>query len=603
MPLTAAESNRVALYYIPEVAWGTTPSSGVVRTMRLTSSSLVASKETETSQEIRADRMVPAIIEVAAMTSGDIEGELSAGTYDDFFQQFLLGAWTTSMNHWLVKGVSVAVTGANEITVAGADWTDYIVDGQWLKIEGFIEPENNGYVSINGTPTFGSGNTVITVDQTVVTEAGTANCKIMDAGDVVHVGTLVTLTGTTNVIDGGGTNPFGNLVVGQKIYVEGLGKETGTLTAESTDPAEGDTVTISDGVNSVTYEIRTNSALITPGNIHVALSGTENTLAASLEAAINGQYAAGNCDCSATVSTAVVTVTNNKGSGGSMSDSGSGITTVDFTGGVAANQGIMTVASLVDADSFTVEESLTTDSNAGGSTVVVKGSHLRNPGAIADITKQSVSAMTSFTDVSKTLLHDGLRVGSFSLSVEAGAIATVSMSFMGAQTLSTSATDLADTGSYTVLDTTITEVLNATDNVGTIKKDGTELTAAVMSIELSGDNSLREQKAVGNKFPAGIGYGRFSMEGSINVYFQDFTLYDAFIGHDTASLEFPFTDADNYHMIFRIPSLKFTSDPVSPGGIDEDIMEEIEFTAQRDGNLATMFMLDRFSSNRPVARA
>lgn len=602
--MSFAESNRVQLYYIPEVTWGTTPGSGTVKAVRILSSSIVASKETELSQEIRADRMVPNIIEVSAMTNGEFEYELSAGSFDDFFQQFLLGAWTLPMNHFLLKGAAVTITGTSEITLEGGDYTDYLADNQWLKLDGFTEPQNNAYVSIMGTPSFSGGNTVITVDQTIVVEAGSANTKIFDAGDVIHVGTLVTTSATGNVIDGGGTNPFGDLVVGQRIYMEGLSKETGTVVVGATDPTEGATITVSDGVNTVIFEVRTNSALVTAGNVHVALSGTEATMAGNIETAINAQFAAGNLDVSATVSMATVTLKNERTTGGSIATSdATAFTVTNFSGGVASTQGFFTVASLIDADSFSVEETIATDSNAGGDTVVIKGSHLRNPGTVADITKQSMSVETGFTDVTKYLLHDGLRVGAFSLSVEAGAIVTGNFSMSGSETTTYQATQLGDTGTYTVLDAPGTEVMNATSNVGSVKKDGAALSTSVMSIEISGDNSLREQMAVGSKFPVGIGYGRFTLEGSFEAYFQDFELYNAFLDHDTVSLEFDFTDIDKHVMVFRIPSAKLNSDPIAPGGIDEDIMETIEFSAQRDVTLNTMFMIDRFSSTRPFAAA
>ena len=180
---------------------------------------------------------------------------------------------------------------------------------------------------------------------------------------------------------------------------------------------------------------------------------------------------------------------------------------------------------------------------------------------------------------------------------------SVTWSFMGSETVTSETTVLGNTGSYTVLDAVATEVMNATANVGTIKKDGVAIDATVMSIEFTIDNSLREQRAVSHKFPAGIGYGRMTLEGTLTLYFQDFTFYNAFLNHTTLSLEWPVTDVDQNTMIFRVPALKCISDPVAPGGIDEDVMEEINFTAQRDTVLNTMFMVDRFSSVLPFSAA
>lgn len=594
--INSAESNRARLLYMPEVVWGTIPGSGTVKTARLLSSGLIASKETKMSDEIRADRMVPSIIETAASTGGDVKMEFAAGSADDFFQHFMLGAWTKAMNFWIVKGTSVTITGANQITVTGADWTTWLADNQWLKLEGFLIVANNAYVSINGAPAYSGGNTVITVDQTLSAESGSAYTKIMDAGDVLAAATTVTFT-SGNTVDGGGANGFASLKVGQKVYLEGLGKETGTLVAGATDPAEGDTFTISDGVDTIIFEIRTNSALVTAGNVHVALSGTPATLATSMGAAIMDQFRKKNFQCSATVVTDTVTIKNHRRTGGSIAESGGGLTSGAFSGGSATKGGFYTVASIIDNDTFTTTETLSTDANSGTLVVVVKGSHLRNPGTVADITKQSFSMETGFTDVTKYFTHDGVRTGSFDFSVQAGEIANLSFNFKGRATSPEATTTL---GGYTVLDAAGTEVLNATSNVGDVYQNGTALTSAILSIKMQGDANLRDQRAVGEKFPAGIGYGRFTLKGTVEAYFENFDLYNQFFDHETASMQFDMTDLDYNTYYFTMPAVKFTSDPVQVPGIDKDVMENLEFMAQRDANLQTMMMIDRFSSIFPT---
>lgn len=600
--INSAESNRASLRYIPEATWGTTPALGRTREMRITSSSLVSNKETQTSDEIRADRMVPNIIEVSAMASGGYEAEFSAFTHDDMFQGFLLGAWSKPMTGFQVKGASVTITDIDEITITGADWRDWLTVGHWLKLEGFLVSGNNTYVSI-ASLAFTGGNTVITTNETTLTAAsGSAFTKIVDANDVILVSTGTAIS-SGNTINGGGSNSFSGdvLKVGQKIWMDGLGKETGTVVVTTTNPTEGATITVSDGVQTVVFEVRTNAALVASGNVHVALSGTEATQAASLTAAIQAQFAQENVRVSATVSTATVTLTNHRLTGGSIATSdATAFTVTNFSGGSTAKGGFLTIASLPNDDTIVVQETLSTDANSGSLPVVIKGSHLRNPGTIADITKQSFSIETGFTDVNKYFLMTGLRPGSFEMNVEAGELVTLGFEFMGRATTTASSTTLGNAASYDVLGTTGTEVLNATANVGAVKKDGTVLSTAVMSIEMSGDAGLREQPAVGEKFPAGIGYGRFTLEGTITAYFQDFDFYNDFINHTTVSISYDFEDVDHNAYIFSIPSVKILSDPISPGGIDEDIMEELEFQAQRDPSLNTMFMIDRFSSTYPA---
>ena len=147
----SAESNRVILRYLAEdpTCWSVTPLVGKPREIRLTSSTLTAVKQTKIASEIRADRMVPAIIEVGAESVGDIAFEFSAGAFDDFLQSFVLGAWSRPMTLDKFKGSAVSVTANNIITIAGADYSNYFTVGRTIKLEGFLTPANNNYASIS----------------------------------------------------------------------------------------------------------------------------------------------------------------------------------------------------------------------------------------------------------------------------------------------------------------------------------------------------------------------------------------------------------------------------------------------------------------------
>jgi hypothetical protein len=599
--IQSAESNRASIRILKEAVWGTTPGSGTSDELRFTGSSLVAEKQTQISDEIRADRMVPSVIEVGASSSGGISQEFSAGSSDPFFEAFLLGAWTQAMTFFQLKGTQVDITSTSVVTLGGGDYRHSVIVGRYFKLEGFQNAANNGYFAVSSVA-FTGGNTEVTVSGTPFTvEAGNARSKFLDANDVILKSTATAFT-SGNTINGGGSNSFAgkSLFVGQKIWVEGLGKETGTLEFLTTNPTAGDTVTISDGVTSVVFEIHTDAALIDENSVYVALSNTEATQAENLRAAIMTEFNKGTFDCSATIATATVTVTNHKRTGGSLAASGDAVsvTVTAFSGGSATKGGLYTIASLPNDDTIVVEETLSTDANAGTLPVVVKGSHLRNPGVLNQITKQSFTIETGFTDIAKYFVRNGMRVGSFEMNVSAGEIVTVDFEFMGRETLTRSST-LIGTSPYTVRPTTATDVMNATANVGAPKKNGVALDAAIMSIELSGEASLREQPAVGSRFPAGIGYGRFQLTGTLTAYFETLDFYNHFLNHDTISVSYDFTDADKNFYVFSIPALKITSDPISPEGIDQDVMEEMEFVALRDATLNTQFMIDRFSSIRP----
>ena len=613
--LQAAESNRAILRYLAEATdcWGVTPASGSSREMRITSSSLTAEKETVVSDEIRADRMISDVIETAASSGGDINVEFSAGSLDDFLQAFLLGAWTRPMTFDKFEGAFVSMNdnaGTTEVLISGADYTDYFTVGRRIKTEGFINPANNDYWQV-ASASFAAGvTTVVTTGTTAVDETGSDYSRVMDANDVIILKSTAIRAGTgaTKTFDSNAGNAFataisaGHLVVGQKIYVTGLGYEEGTFTFAS-EPADGETVTINDGANSVTFEFDNDSAF-TRGNVDVTLGGSANATAANLQAAIMDQLWKGKIEVSASVATNVVTVRNihpdqvaNAASSALTEATATAVTAVDFTG-ATASFGVFTITALTD-DVITVAETVATNANSGTVAVTIKGSHLRNPGTLTDITPQSFTIETGYSDVGQYFLQTGMRVGSFGLNVASGELVSGTIALMGKETTANSATVIG-AAPYTALASTATPVLNATTNVGSIYKNGELLATALQSIEINGEAALREQRAVGSRFPAGIGTGRFNLTGTITSYFETLEMYDHFLAHDTISLAFDFQDNDKSVYWFTIPALKITSDPIAPGGIDQDVLEEMEFMAIRDPGLNTQFMVDRFSSVRPA---
>jgi hypothetical protein len=402
--------------------------------------------------------------------------------------------------------------------------------------------------------------------------------------------------------------------------------ETGTVTFSGGNADDGDTLTVDDGVGTpIVFEFDVPDG-VGGGNTAVTIGATAAATAANLCAAIN----AANLDVWATVASDAVTIySRNTGAaltksdadndyvvvdftgdpvvhvynirqeqGGSLAESSTAITAGAFSGGQATAHGFYTLTG-VAADTLTVSEDVATNANAGFLEVTIKGSHLRNPGVLSEIIAQSFTIETGFNDVEQYFSQTGMRVGTFGLSFTTGEIVTGTLAFEGKETTTSNATVLG-TAPYDALSTTSTPVLNATTNVGDVYKNGELLSVALQSLELNGEASLRQQMAIGSKFPAGIGTGRFNLTGTMTAYFETLELYEDFINHNTLGLAFDFLDGDFNAYWFTIPALKITSDPISPNGIDQDVLEEMEFVALRDANLGTQFMVDRFSSILPV---
>lgn len=479
-----SDSNRTSVRVIEEATWGVTPASGATREVRLTSSSLAAGKTTVVSSELRADRMVSAVTEVEAMSNGDINFELSSGAQDEFLAAFLMSNWTRPMDMDFVKGPLMGITSTSALTVYGRDVSAMFPAGQRVLLKGWVAGGNLGYFSI-ASSVFSAGNTVITFNETTLTiEAGSATSAIYDANDVVILNSItvsstvagfaITAAGFASAISAG------QLVVGQKIYVEGLAGAVGQYT-----------------ITALTSTLITTSPA--PGAVVVA-----------------------------------------------------------------------------------------------GSKVNIKGSLLRNPSVAANIAQRKFSIETGYTDVGQYMLQTGMVPGKWSLDLSTGAIITGSFSFEGRATTMGSTTVLG-AAPYTVVPAQDGEVVNATVSVGSLTKNGAVLTSSLQKLSISGEAGLRSQAAIGSKFPKGIGAGRFNLTGSISAYFEDSVLFNHFLNSDTVSLGFTITDLNGYKYAYTLPAVKFVEDKVVPGGIDQDVVNAINYTAFRDATSGCMIQIDRFS--------
>ncbi|USM11587.1 major tail tube [Citromicrobium phage vB_CbaS-RXM] len=580
-----ADSNRAAIREIVESNddWGTTPVNGITRAVRFTSSSIAVSKATAKSDEIRSDRMVSSIIETGASSGGDLNFEFSAGNQDGAMQRVLQGAWTRPMTFDVFRGETVSIAANNQIAIAGPDKSAYFVVGRRVRTSGFVQPQNNDYATISAVA-FANGVTTITVEGTpFVAETGSAKGAVRDANDVLVLkNTGIRFGQTARTIDSNGTDAFAALVAakqlqfGQVIFVEGVGYETGEidLTALAADEA----VTISDGVDALTFT-----------------NGVEFTDAATLATAINEARLDDLLYATATVAGDVVTVTNLRKAGGEIATEAAGLAVTDFAGGDVDFGGFYTVFSATD-DAIIVDRDL--PATDAGLSVTIKGSMLRNPGDDTEIVPQSITIETTFTDVGQNFISDGLRDGGFELSVSAESIITGTIKREGRET--NRRTRKLNKAPYTVLDAPATENVSATANVGALRAGGEVLSTAIKSITLAVDGALRKQTAVGNKFPVGIAAGRLTIGVTVEAYFADGSNYDAFINHDTRDLIFPIIDPEQNTYYFTVPSFKITSDPIAPGGIDQDVMETMEGDAFRDATRNCMLQIDRFSSTVPV---
>lgn len=205
------------------------------------------------------------------------------------------------------------------------------------------------------------------------------------------------------------------------------------------------------------------------------------------------------------------------------------------------------------------------------------------------VVKRSFAVEQAYLDIGNYFLYTGQRVGSMSLEAAAGQIVTGSFGFMGS-----TATSGTSTFAGTPSAATTSQILNATTNVGAVLESSTftPLTTGIQGFSLNLDNTLRAQMAVGARYPKNIGAGRQVITGSINAYFYDLTMYQKFLDHTATSLVLSFADGVGGGIRIQLPKVYFTADAHSLGGIDQDVMEQIEFAAVYDATADAQIIMD-----------
>lgn len=203
----------------------------------------------------------------------------------------------------------------------------------------------------------------------------------------------------------------------------------------------------------------------------------------------------------------------------------------------------------------------------------------------SDVLKNGTTAKTfAFEKTYETgatdryMRYTGMQVGSLSLSMSAQERITGSMSLMGMGHSTASAALSGAT--YTAGNTKA--IMAASADVGSLSLTGVSPSPTLMSASINIENNLRERLQIGSRGPAGIGAGRCVVTGSIEAYFGDLALYDAFYDHDDVGLSLTLGSVTSEKYTINMPTVKLTNGTVSTPGNDQDVMATFDFQAIYD---------------------
>ncbi len=137
------------------------------------------------------------------------------------------------------------------------------------------------------------------------------------------------------------------------------------------------------------------------------------------------------------------------------------------------------------------------------------------------------------------------------------------------------------------------DVMNGTNNMGTIRMDGAAATDRFKSITLNFANNCRGKDALGFEGNFDVGLGTIAVTGSLNAYFLNNQLPAKIKAHTSFSLDFYMEDSAGNRLYFYFPNVKPSNGDPTISGINTDVMIETGFQAILDranGTLKTVII-------------
>ena len=181
-----ANGSRHSMRYVPESVYGQTPATPAFKPVRHTGTTLGLSKESLQSEEIRSDRQIADFRHGAYQVGGDINFELSFGSFDDLLEAVTLGTWVANFS---TGAQSLSATATGFARAAGSFITDGLAVNDVIVASGFTNAGNNGRFRITALTATSITATALE-GQTQVVEAAAADRTLSTLRAKLKAGTV-----------------------------------------------------------------------------------------------------------------------------------------------------------------------------------------------------------------------------------------------------------------------------------------------------------------------------------------------------------------------------------------------------------------------------
>lgn len=257
----------------------------------------------------------------------------------------------------------------------------------------------------------------------------------------------------------------------------------------------------------------------------------------------------------------------------------------------AGNNGYAKVVSVTHSDSPTTENNILTvsgltltDEAAGDAVVITTGGEIVNGS-----TKTSYNIQRQYTDLTNTYANFyGCMINEFGLNVALESMITGSLGIIGKKEVSAAAA----IGNAAATAANSNAILNSIDNIEWIQENGAAI--SVMSFGLQLNNNLRARQKVAELGAIDIGVGQINVSGSLEIYFENSTMFDKYLNFTATSLSVAFEDAAGNGYVIDLPQVKFSDGDRSAGGANQDMIARLSWQAYKDPTELITMRIVRF---------
>jgi hypothetical protein len=249
----------------------------------------------------------------------------------------------------------------------------------------------------------------------------------------------------------------------------------------------------------------------------------------------------------------------------------------------AANNGFFRVTAR-DSDSITVDGTLTDE--AAGDSVTVQGDVLTNGNVLTSFTLEK-----EFVDITQFLSYTGMSPGQMDLAFPVEGVATAAFTFMGKDAALAQAT--VGTGGPNAANEN--DVINTSNHLAVLTESSGALVGTHgTGLNISVQNSLRRQPALGSLTSVGLGLGRFVVTGELTAYFENELLLNRYLNHSESGVGLVVDGQGGAYGIY-LPRVKFTGGGAPTPGNDQDITVTLPFQALREPGADVTMIISRMT--------